>query len=203
MHIPEGFLDIKTLIITDSSAGFFLFLATRRVQKNLNSESVSKMGIATALIFAFNILAFPVTGGTSAHLTGVFLISALLGGWEGFICSSCSLFLQALIFQHGGILTLGANILNIGGWGSLLGYLWRRIKNPPLMLGGVLAFLSIMLGSTSCVFELYISGRGSFLKGLYAMSIANFFPALIDGILSFFVLKFFRKKEVDIEAQPS
>jgi len=200
VHIPEGFLDIKTLAVTDGVAGVLLILSAKKVEKDISSEKVTKMGIATAFVFAVNMFAFPVAGGTSAHLTGVVLISVILGGWEGFICSSVALFLQAILFQHGGILSLGANILNISGWGALLGSIARRFKKFNPIIGGISSFLAVILGSITCAYELYLSGRGSFLRGTTAMAVGNFFPAVIDGVITFFVLKFL-KKELRVEAQ--
>jgi len=194
VHIPEGFLDIKTLAVTDGIGGILLILSAKKVEKDISSEKVAKMGIATAFVFAVNMFAFPVAGGTSAHLTGVVLISATLGGWEGFICSSVALFLQAILFQHGGILSLGANILNISGWGALLGSVAKRFKKFQPLAGGILSFFAVILGSISCAGELYLSGRGSFLRGATGMAIGNFFPAVIDGVITFFVLKFLKKR---------
>jgi len=193
MHIPEGFLDIKTLVVTDGIAGVLLVLSAKKVERDISSESVAKMGIATSFVFAVNMFAFPVAGGTSAHLTGVVLISAILGGWQGFICSSVALFLQAVLFQHGGILSLGANIINISGWGALLGFIARMFRKFKPLAGGILSFLAVILGSITCACELYLSKRGSFLRGATAMAVGNLFPAVIDGVITFFVLKFLKK----------
>jgi cobalt/nickel transport system permease protein len=193
VHIPEGFLDIKTLVVTDGIAGVLLVLSAKKVERDISSESVAKMGIATSFVFAVNMFAFPVAGGTSAHLTGVVLISAILGGWHGFICSSVALFLQAVLFQHGGILSLGANIINISGWGALLGSIARRFRKFKPLAGGILSFLAVILGSITCAGELYLSKRGSFLRGATAMALGNLFPAVIDGVITFFVLKFLKK----------
>ncbi len=199
MHIPEGFLDLKTLAITDGIAGALILLSAKKVEREMSSDSIARMGIATAFVFAVNMFAFPVAGGTSAHLTGVVLISAILGGWQGFICASSALFLQAILFQHGGILSLGANILNISGWGALFGSITRKSGRFYSVSGGILSFLAVMCGSITCAFELYLSGRGSFLRGATAMAVGNLFPAFIDGVITFFVLKLFKK----IEAQSS
>lgn len=199
MHIPEGFLDIKTILATDVVAGALILISAKKVEEKISSESVARMGIASAYVFAVNMFAFPVVGGTSAHLTGVVLISAVLGGWEGFICSSVALFLQAILFQHGGILSLGANILNISGWGALLGSITRSFKKFTASVGGVFSFIAVILGSITCAGELYLSGRGSFLRGATVMAVGNLIPALIDGVITFFVLKFL--KRVKFETQ--
>lgn len=201
MHIPDGFLDIRTVVLTDTLSGVLLLTGIKKVQKKVTPQSVARMGIATAFIFAVNTIAFPVPGGTSAHLTGVVLVSSLTGAWMGFISSACALFLQAVLFQHGGILSLGANILNISGWGALLGSIPGRLRKFSAASGGFLAFLAVMAGSISCAFELSFPGRGSFFRGAAAMGIANFFPAVIDGVMTFFVLKLAKKKELRVEAQ--
>lgn len=201
MHIPDGFLDIKTLAVTDAASVTLIFLGTRAVQKIISSEKVARMGIATSYVFLVNMFAFPVVGGTSAHLTGVVLVTALIGGWEGFLSSSSALVLQALLFQHGGILTLGANIINIAGWGALLGAFSRSEGEPMPLRGGIFAVLAVLLGSLSCALELWVSNKGSLLRGITAMGIANIIPAVIDGFVTFFVLNFEKRRRNARETQ--
>src|SRR6266545_164652 len=119
----------------------------------MQDDTVAPMaGLTAALIFAVQMLNFPVAGGTSGHLLGGVLASVLVGPWVGALCVAVVLVVQAL-FADGGLTALGLNILNMAIVGALGGYALfaalRRIL--PRSRGGVLvatavtAWLSVVL----------------------------------------------------------
>lgn len=183
MHIPDGFLDPKTLAITDGIAGIILVSAGRKLKGRVTPSLVSIMGLSTAFVFAVNMFAFPVAGGTSAHLTGATLVSVIAGPVEGLFSVFFALLLQGFLFHHGGILSLGANFINIGVTGSLAGYLTILLNRNPVV-GGITSALSILVGSALCSLELWLSGRGALTRGLIAMEVANLIPAILDGVVT-------------------
>jgi len=72
------------------------------------------MGLLTALFFAAMFVNIPIIGGTTAHLLGGTTIGLILGPFAGLISMSIILILQAFLFGDGGIVALGANVLNMG-----------------------------------------------------------------------------------------
>jgi cobalt/nickel transport system permease protein len=166
MHIPDGFLStLVSIILWGFSAGVVAY-ALRRVGKDLGERQVPLMGVLAAAIFAGQMLNFSVTGGTSGHLLGAALATILLGPWAAIIVLTSVVSIQALIFQDGGLLALGANIFNMAIVGVMVAYFayasiqkFARGKSWGIFVGGALAAgFSIVLASLACALELAISG---------------------------------------------
>lgn len=183
MHIPDGFLDPKTIVITNGVAVLTLITTGRKLKRRVTPSLASIMGLSTAFVFVVNMLAFPVAGGTSAHLTGATLVSIMAGPIEGLFSVFFALLLQGFLFHHGGILSIGANLINIGFTGSVTGYMTLLFKKNPFV-GGVMSVFAVLLGSALCAVELWFSGRGNLLRGIVAMELANLVPALLDGVVT-------------------
>ena len=113
MHVPDGFLDARTLVATAGLAAVGLGLALREVRRNLPPRRVPLIGLAAAFVFAAQMLNFPVAAGTSGHLIGAALAAVLLGPAAAIVAMTAVLLLQALMFADGGITALGANVLNL------------------------------------------------------------------------------------------
>jgi len=166
MHIPDGFLSsLVSVILWAISAGAVAY-ALRQVGKDLGERQVPLMGVLAAAIFAGQMLTFSVTGGTSGHLLGAALATILLGPWAAVIVMTSVASLQALIFQDGGLLALGANIFNMAIVGVTVSYFvytsiqkLARGKSWGLFVSGALAaWCSIVIASRACALELAFSG---------------------------------------------
>src|SRR5512137_1580831 len=118
MHIPDGFLSTLVSVIFWCLSVVALAYALRRVGKDLGERQVPLMGVLAAAIFAGQMLNFSIAGGTSGHLLGAALAAILLGPWAAFIVMTTVISIQALIFQDGGLLALGANLFNMAIVGS-------------------------------------------------------------------------------------
>src|SRR4030066_294053 len=113
MHIPDGFLDLKTIIATGVVSAGGLGVSIYKVKKIFKARTIAIMGVLAALIFALQMINFSIPGGTSGHLLGGALSSIVAGPFGGSIILSVVLIVQALIFNDGGITALGANIFNM------------------------------------------------------------------------------------------
>ncbi len=82
--------------------------ALRQVNRELGERRVPLMGVLAACIFAGQMLNFSVTGGTSGHLMEAAVATILLGPWAAIVVMTAVVSIQALIFQDGGLLALGA-----------------------------------------------------------------------------------------------
>ncbi len=80
------------------------------------------MGVLAAFVFAAQMLNFPIAGGTSGHLLGATLVAIFLGPWAMVIVMTCVVGVQAFLFQDGGLLALGFNIVNMGIISGFVGY---------------------------------------------------------------------------------
>jgi cobalt/nickel transport system permease protein len=112
MHMPDGFLTLTLTIPAFIITIIFWAIALKKIK--LTDQQVPMMGLLTALFFAAMFMNFPLVGPTTAHLLGGAAIGLILGPFAGLISISIILVLQALLFGDGGLIVLGANVLNIG-----------------------------------------------------------------------------------------
>src|ERR1051325_9210778 len=128
MHIPDGFLSIIISILCWAITAATLAAAVSRTNKSLGERQVPLMGVMAAFIFAAQMINFPVAGGTSGHLLGGALAAITLGPWAGMLVMTAVIAVQGLLFQDGGLLVMGANILNMGLLTAAIGYgLYRSV----------------------------------------------------------------------------
>ncbi len=201
MHLPDGFLDLRTwtsLIIV--SAGF-LGLAIKKTNKKLGEKQVPLLGVTAAFIFAAQMLNFPVAGGTSGHFMGGVLAGILLGPFSGLLVMSTVLTLQSFIFQDGGLTVLGANIFNMGIIGSFFAYYLSviAVKIFGRSVGVFIsAWISIVIAASFCALELAISGTVPLRIVLPAMVGIHIIIGLGEGIITTGVLGFIKKIRPDL-----
>lgn len=163
LHIPDGFLNLPISIVCWIGAIALITLAAQRAQRTLDERQMPLMGIMAAFIFAAQMINFPVAGGTSGHLLGGVLAAVTLGPWAGILVMTAVIAVQALLFQDGGLLVMGANILNMGLITALIGYgLYRSVINQRLAIRlaiiGVAAWLSVMGAALATSLQLWLSG---------------------------------------------
>lgn len=185
MHIPDGFLTLPALISTNIASAAILYPSIKKLNKELSMKRIPIMGISAAFVFTSQMLSFPIFGGTSVHISGAVLIAALLGPLSGMIITSSAIILQSLLFQHGGILTLGANIFNIAIVQSMLGYLIFKIfpAKKKIIAVAVAAFFTKIIASAFCAFELIVSNVIPLKSGLVGMLSSHSFVGIIEGVI--------------------
>jgi len=194
MHIPDGFLDLKTAAATAVLSGAALGVSLRRLNRSLPRKNVPFMGLAGAFVFAAQMVNFPVAGGTSGHLIGGVLVAVLLGPAAGVLILASVLIVQCLLFADGGILALGANIFNMGVIGAAGGYaIYRGIAmlvrgDRGTYLGIVLAsWCSTVLAAVCCAGELAWSGTVSWDAAFPAMANVHMLIALGEATITVLV----------------
>lgn len=177
MHIPSSMLhgQICPLTAVISAAG----IATAAVKAFFSKKkpNPARFAAITALIFAGQMMNFPVKDGTSGHLLGGMLAVALLGLPFGVLAIALVVTIQCLVFSDGGFSVLGANILNMAVLGTavsgmLYNFFFARFsEKSPRQLAGLACFswLSIVMAAFGCSLELGISGTIAFPKVIGAM----------------------------------
>ncbi len=174
MHIPDGFLSPGVAVFCWVLSALLLWVAARRTRRTLGERQVPLMGVMAAFIFAAQMINFPVAGGTSGHLLGGVLAAVMLGPWAGMLVMASVIGVQALLFQDGGLLVMGANIFNMGILTALIGYgLYRgvlgRSRRVQLSVIGLAAWLSVLAGALATSLELWLSGTSPLRVVLPAM----------------------------------
>jgi cobalt/nickel transport system permease protein len=112
LHIPDGFLTMEVAIAAFIITIIFWVISFKYIK--LSDRQVPMMGLLTALFFAAMMMNYPIIGGTTAHLLGAAAIGLILGPFAGCISMTVILVLQAFLFGDGGLIALGANVLNMG-----------------------------------------------------------------------------------------
>ncbi len=173
----------------DAIAAPSVFWLARRAQKEFDCRKVPLMGVMGAFIFAAQMINFPVGAGASGHLLGGALLSFTLGPAAASIVMTAILAIQALVFQDGGILALGANVFNMAIAGVLAGYLpyaLLRGRRSGVFLGGM---FSVLTSALLALGELWRSGVHMPPAGL-VISLALFLiSAIVEGVITLAVMR--------------
>jgi cobalt/nickel transport system permease protein len=192
MHIPDGFLSVTVSLLLWAVAVVGLAYALRRVNRDLDDRKVPLMGVMAATIFAGQMLNFTVAGGTSGHLMGAALAAIVLGPWAAVVVMACVVGTQALLFQDGGLLALGANITNMGLVGVAVGYavyqIVRRLvgtKRLGLLASGFVAgWLSVVAAALFVALQLAASGTSPANIAVPAMGGIHMLIGIGEGLVT-------------------
>jgi cobalt/nickel transport system permease protein len=180
--------------------------AVHRLRRELDERQVPLLGVTAAFIFAAQMLNFAVIGGTSGHLLGGALAAILVGPWAGMLVLTSVLTVQALLFQDGGLLALGANIFNMAIVGVLLAWaihagLKRLLGDRPwatMVSGFASAWLSVVIASLVAAAELALSGASQWNVVVPAMGGVHALIGIGEGLITVAVLAFLRATRPDL-----
>jgi cobalt/nickel transport system permease protein len=111
MHVPDGFLDAPTSVLTGVVAAAGVAVALRGARRELDDRTAPMAGLVAAFVFAAQMVNFPVGAGTSGHLLGGALAAVLVGPFTAALCLAVVLLVQGLLFADGGITALGTNVM--------------------------------------------------------------------------------------------
>jgi cobalt/nickel transport system permease protein len=206
MHIPDGFLSVPVSLACWAIALVAVAYALKRANQDLGEKQVPLMGVLAACIFAGQMLNFTVAGGTSGHLMGAALATILLGPWAALLVMTAVVSVQALIFQDGGLLALGANIVNMGVIGVAVSYftynaiigLMGTKRSSVLIAGFAAAWLSIVIASLAAALELALSGTSPANIAIPAMAAIHAVIGIGEGLITAGALAFIMAVRPDL-----
>jgi cobalt/nickel transport system permease protein len=196
MHISEGILSAPVLItgagVTVAAVGYGL--------KKMEHKEVSKVAILSSVFFVASLIHVPL-GPSSVHLILNGIIGLLLG-WSAFPAIFVALALQGVLFQFGGITTLGVNTFNMAFPAIICFYLFNRgvrgtNNSIALSLAFVCGFLAVLLSGIMVAIALLFTGEG-FLQVAKLVLIAHFPIMILEGMLTMFCIGFLRKVRPEI-----
>lgn len=205
MHAPDGFFAVWLSIVGWVVLAVMLVLAIRNTRNQLGDRQIPLMGILAAAIFAGQMLNFTIPGGTSGHLLGGALAAILLGPWGGLLVMTAVVAIQGLLFQDGGLLVMGLNIINMGVVTAFVGYfVYRGLKGlikgtaGSLIAAFVGAWLSTVVTSAFAAVELAVSGTSPLGVALPAMVGVHAIIGIGEGLLTVAALGFIMAVRPDI-----
>lgn len=203
LHIPDGFLSLVISLIFWALTIIMVSIAISKTNKSLGEKQVPLMGIMAAFIFAAQMLNFPVAGGTSGHFLGGALAAIVLGPWAGILVMTAVIALQALLFQDGGLLVMGANIFNMGLLTVMIGFgLYRsvigRSKGTRLAVAGIGAWLAVVASALITALQLWLSGTTTLQIVVPAMMGVHVLIGIGEAIITVAALSFIEQTRPDL-----
>jgi cobalt/nickel transport system permease protein len=208
LHIPDGFLSLLVSLLCWGITVLVLTVAISRTNKSLGERQVPLMGIMAAFIFAAQMINFPVAGGTSGHLLGGALAAIMLGPWAAMLVMTAVIAVQGLLFQDGGLLVMGANILNMGLLTAAIGYgLYRGVfgmsRSVRLVVVGFAAWLSVMAGAFATALQLWLSGTSNLQTVMLAMLGVHAVIGIGEALITVAALAFILQTRPDLLGEKS
>jgi cobalt/nickel transport system permease protein len=130
-------------------------------------------------------------GGTSLH-PGLYGLAGLLLGKRAIPVVYVTLLFQSLIFQHGGLISLGVNTLFISS-GALCGWLlWDRLSLAADIRAGLAGFFGVLIPA------LLVSGTLTALnygRGMLVFMLLYIPAAMVEGVVTLFIVRFFKRTQ--------
>ena len=135
MHMADALLAPAVAATMYVASGTTAGISIHKLKRDDEPQKLPTMAVTAALVFAGQMINYTIPGtGSSGHMCGGMLLSALLGPQAGFLSMIVILAIQCLFFADGGLMALGANIWNMAFYGCFVGYylIWRPIiRTPP------------------------------------------------------------------------
>ena len=201
MHMADA-------LVSPAVAGTMYVLSTgaaaysiKQVKEENDPKKIPVMGVMGAFVFATQMLNFTIPGtGSSGHLCGGMMLSALLGPFAGFLTMIGVLLVQCLLFADGGLLALGCNVWNMAFYGCFIGALliWKPIMKKGASRGKILlasilgCVLTLQLGAFSVTLETLASGITELPFSVFVATMQPIHLAIgtVEGLITAAVLIF-------------
>ena len=209
MHMANELLTVPVATGTLAVAAAGLGFVCRKARHILTVDKLALMGILGAFVFAGQMVNFqlPAMPGTSGHMVGAVLLAIVLGPHLAAIVMSSVVIVQCLIFQDGGLLALGCNIINMALVPAYLGYfLYRAVTLGPssslrVYVGAMLAcVVSIEAGAILVPVQAALAGvlAVPFSTFLITMIGVHFLVVFIEGLITVAVLGYLQQVRPDL-----
>ena len=208
MHMADALLSPAVAATMYAASGVAAGISIYKLQKDDEPQKLPVMAVTAALVFAGQMINYTIPGtGSSGHMCGGMLLSALLGPQAGFLSMIVILTIQCLFFADGGLMALGANIWNMAFYGCFVGYylIWSPIMQSRWFGDGKSAqrariaaasiigcMVSLQLGAFSVVLETSLSGITELPFGAFValMQPIHLAIGLVEGLITAAVLLF-------------
>ncbi len=208
MHMADALLAPQVAATMYALSGTAAGISIWKLKKEDDPQKLPVMAVSAALVFAGQMINYTIPGtGSSGHMCGGMMLSALLGPYAGFLSMIVILAIQCLFFADGGLMALGANIWNMAFYGCFIGYfvIWRMIMHSKWFGAGkkgirgritaaslIGCIVTLQLGAFSVVLETSASGITELPFGAFValMQPIHLAIGLVEGLITAAVLNF-------------
>ncbi len=201
MHMADALVSpavAGTMYAASTAAAAY---SVKKVRNENDVKKIPLMGVMGAFVFAAQMINFTIPGtGSSGHLCGGMMLTALLGPHAGFLTMIGVLLIQCLLFADGGLLALGCNVWNMAFYGCFLGYflVWKPLMRRQLSAGTIIAgsiigsMLTLQMGAFSVTLETLFSGITELPFAVFAATMQPIHLAIgfVEGCITAAVLLF-------------
>jgi cobalt/nickel transport system permease protein len=202
VHVPDGIVPLWLQIVLLAVSAVTLAFSYRKIKAQFDDRLVPFMGVLAAVIFAAQLVNFPVPPFSSGHLVGSTLLAVMINPYVAMVIMALVLFVQAL-YGDGGILTYGLNLFNMGVFSVIVGYgislilfkTLRRVvtkERATLVSAGVAAFTVTVIGAFVLGLEL-LTVPGFGVEALTAITGVHVIIGVGEAILTSAILLYFVK----------
>ena len=213
MHIPDGIVAPQVSIGGYAIAGGLMWYSLKQIEKQTGKDAgknsrIPQASLLTAAFFAASSIHIPIPP-TSVH----FVLNGLLGavlGWYAFPAIAIGLFFQAVMFQHGGLSTLGVNLLLMGTPALLAGVLFHSrflLALKGRFWTGLFGFLSgsMALALSATIFFSTILmtlpaniDRQTEQAALLGLLVAHIPLAILEGVFTTMIVVFLQRVKPEL-----
>jgi cobalt/nickel transport system permease protein len=195
MHISEGILGAPVL----GAGAALTVVGTSLGLKKMDYEKLPAVALLSSVFFLASLVHVPI-GPAAAHLVLTGLCGILLG-WCAFPAILVGVSLQAILFQFGGLTTLGVNTFNMAFPAVIVSYICcRGILSSSYLIRIVFEFLAgagaILLSAILVALSLTASGE-SFRTVSWLIVAAHIPIMIIEGVITVFAVEFLRRIKPD------
>ena len=208
MHMADALLSPVVAGAMYVASGTVAGRSVAKLRKDEDTSKLPTMAVASALVFAGQMINYTIPGtGSSGHLCGGMMLSALLGPYAGFLSMVVILTIQCLFFADGGLMALGANCWNMAFYGCFVGYylIWKPIMGSSwfssmepkkatrlkIIVASIIGcVVTLQLGAFSVVLETTLSGITElpFSAFVALMQPIHLAIGLVEGLITAAVL---------------
>lgn len=213
MHMANELLSMPVAVSTLALAGAGLGYVCRKIKRAVPTERWAVMGVMGAFVFAAQMIniQLPFMPGTSGHMIGAVLLAVLLGPHAAALVMSSVVIIQCLIFQDGGVLALGCNLINMALAPSYLGYgiyclftrdtASHRRHNLAIMAA---TLVTVEVGAVLIPIQAQLSGvlAVPFSVFLLTMLGVHVLIGIMEGLLTVAVLQYLQQLRPDLSTRP-
>ena len=212
MHIPDGVLPPIQAAVYLIISAVVIFYSLRSIQRTLGDKHVPLLGLLGAGLLAAQMFNFPIPLGTSGHLVGTALATALVGPYGAILVIATVLLIQAT-FGDGGILAYGANLLNMGIVAAFVSYFVIRFaqqvmgdrelrRSRPLAVG-IAGFIATIASAFMTSLELVLAGWEPVSVVFGWMLLLHAVIGFGEAVISWAIIQYVVMVRVDLLYLPS
>jgi cobalt/nickel transport system permease protein len=186
MHISDGIISTPVSIAANAAALGLIYITGHKA----TAEEIPRMGMIGAALCVVSLIHFPVAG-SSIHL-GLFGLAGIILRNRAFPVVFTVLLFQSLVFQHGGLLAIGLNTLNMGAGAYAAWMIWRIVAMPEYLRAVLAGLTGILVPALLMVIEFRITGYGASISLLL---IVYLLTAFIEGGITLSAVLFLKKRK--------